>query len=447
MDSSPTLVTYENPRVKRSLLSMYIEVNAGKRDVAKEEMFSAMVAGNKPLEAVKTIEQTSMKVKNNSLSGAHASPFTVLFNKSSHSTLTSLCRSSTGYANANNEKFLSGNRHYWSPEIVKANIVSIARYTDMGLVQKAVDVYSLHVPTVEEVMECIKYSTDFYWSDDLEMAQIRALVESLTDIERTAFVYIGDMYHLAKHSPEIVREFLDKMSSLDYTTVVEDPDIVIDGMDSDLEALVKYLCVEEVNSRSMKDIKKDDPKTWNLLAATSLSVQKAMGDYKLLIRALWSTKNVPPSVASLPTIIRRSVIASDTDSTIFTVQYWTKWFTGKLGYDKKSNAIRDVVTYITSMSTAHVLKLAFSQLGVVEEHKSRLLMKNEYTFPVFALTNRSKHYYALVSAREGNTYREMDLELKGVALRNSNSPDNVKEKTREFVEKTMGSLVRETRSH
>lgn len=440
---SPTLATYLNPHQKKSLLASYISGNIGKRKVAKKEKFQAQVAGDTALKELKDVTQSSFKIKNNSLSGAHASPYTILFNKSSHSTLTSTCRSATGYGNANNEKMLSGNRHYWSPEIVRANIVSICRYTDLSLVQQAMDQFGIVPPTVDQCMECVEYSTRFYWQDPHQMKTILSLIEGLSEVERSAFVYVGDLYHLAKYNDGVVRKFLDQMSTpVETTDHIDDPDAIIGSLDDDTEALVKYLCIDEIKKRSMDDVRKEDPEAWKIVAATAKHIIDTVDSYKLLIHALWSTKNVPASVASLPSIVRRGAVASDTDSTIFTVQHWTEWFTGSLGFDKKSCAIRDVMAYISSRSIMHILKLMTAQLGVVKEDQHLLAMKNEFTFPVFALTNRSKHYFAFISAQEGNVFKEYDLERKGVALRNSNSPKHIRDGSEELIRKTMGSVIK-----
>jgi hypothetical protein len=59
------------------------------------------------------------------MSGAMSSPSTPLHNKTGHSTLTSGCRNTTSFSNANNEKILTGNRHYYNVNIILNNLVFI----------------------------------------------------------------------------------------------------------------------------------------------------------------------------------------------------------------------------------------------------------------------------------------------------------------------------------
>lgn len=437
---SPTMAVYFNPEQKESLLSRYISGNIKKRNLYKKQMFEAKMAGDEVMELLKFNEQTSAKIKNNSLSGAHNSPYTILYNKSAHSTLTSTCRNATGYGNANNEKLLAGNRHYWAPDVVKANIVSIVNNTDLFLLDEAMFEFGIRPPTVEETMECIRRSTDLYWRSEKEMAKIRRLVETLSDVERAAFVYVGDLYHLAKYNDQVVRKFLDELST-PATEPIDNPDEYLDSLDGDAMVLVKYLCSDLLAGRSLEKLKEEDPRAYGIIGATAKEHLRKIHKYALMIRALLVTKNVPASVASLPTIIRRLALASDTDSTIFTVQDWVEWFVGEINFSKKAGAIRDVMGYLSSKTIAHILKIMMAQMGVAPERRHMLSMKNEYTFPVFSLTSRSKHYYAFRSAQEGNVFSDYDMEIKGVALRNSNSPPRVTEKTRSLLDQIMRDTI------
>lgn len=72
----------------------------------------ARTAEDKVLEKIKDAEQNAKKIAINSLSGMHGFTGNILYVKSGHSSLTSMCRSATGYGNANNEKLLAGSRHY-----------------------------------------------------------------------------------------------------------------------------------------------------------------------------------------------------------------------------------------------------------------------------------------------------------------------------------------------
>lgn len=439
---SPTLAAYYPQSTKRSLLSDYIAGNIAERGRVKGEMFEAKMNGQKQLAEFKNIEQSTKKIKNNSLSGGHASTSTILFNKSSHSTLTSTCRAATSYGNANNEKFIAGNRHYWSPDIVLGNIVSIITHVDHEAVKEAIRTYDLVIPSAEDVMDCIEYSARLYWREDSQVARVRRFVEKLNGTERAAFVYVSDLYHLAKHNPDLVRGFLGRLSKkADPGRLEGDPDAIIDSMDDDMKAFVSLLCAKELDGGSIAKCKETNPTGYATIAATAEGVVGTLSDYALLIRALWVTDNMPPSISSIPSIVRRTAITSDTDSTIFTVQYWTEWYRGQVDFTEESLSVAYAVVYLASQLIIHVLAKMSANMGIEEEHIHRLAMKNEFYYPIFSLTNRRKHYFAYVSAQEGNVYDEYELEIKGVALKNSNCPPHVMKELRSIITDTMDTVI------
>lgn len=421
---SPASMTFYMPAsFKRSYLSMFIEENIQNRARVKGEMFAAKAAGNKVLASNKKNEQNSFKTLNNSLSGAHSSAFTILFNKSSHSTLTSTCRSATSYGNANNEKLLAGNRHYWLAGIAVNNILATITLTDMVEFEEFANVYKIHLPTVKEVMDAVMYSCDLYWQNYYGEQRIEKLIKTLTPLERAAFLYIGDLYHFRKYNPEIIREWIDDLI-IDINDV--DPDIDIESIekrsDGDLTAYVALLRSDIVGSSNFKDIKKSNPDGYKLLMATCDHVMKVCEKRELLIRNLMTTDNVPASIARMPEAIRRVSLVSDTDSTMATAERWAEWHCGETA-GKLADKVGDTMIYIATQNIAHMMARMSTQMGVEEKYKFRYSMKNEFKFGAFALTNKTKHYFSSITSQEGTLSEEPELEVKGVALRTSNIPN------------------------
>lgn len=437
---SPSGVVYINKDEKSSVLADFIGENIRRRGVSKKEMFLAGQAGDTETESYKDNEQTSFKISNNSLSGAHASTGTILFNKSAHSSLTSTCRIATSYGNACNEKFLYGNRHYWCPDIAKANIISVINSTDYSLLQQAMDVYNIHYPTPEEVLDCVKYSTDLYWRNQPELDDILVTCKALSPIQRAAFVYSGDIYHLAKHNDTLVRTFIDKLSQK-ATVSCDNPETYIDSMDDDLKAFIGLLCQQELKGSTIKDVKTENPDAYGVIGSTVAYILSVLDEYKLLIKALWSTNTLPASVAHIRSSVRRGVVTSDTDSTIFTVQDWTRWFVGKIDFSEKSNNVAYAMVYLSTQVIAHALAQTSAGMGVRERDLPILSMKNEFMFPVFVLTSMAKHYFAYISAREGNVFSELDTEIKGVYLKDSTCPPHVMKDFKETLKWVMDEVM------
>ena len=438
---SPTMAVYENPKVKRSILAQYIAGNIKRRSAVKKEQHAAMMAGDKVLEEYKESQQTTFKIKNNSLSGAHASPFTILYNKSSHSTLTSTCRSATSYGNANNEKFIMGNRHYWSPEITRNNIVSIIGHTDYKALANVIEKYNIYLPTPSDVMDVIRYSTDMYWSSEEELQKIADFVNKLKPLQCAAFIYTGDFFHLRKYNESLVRLFISEMIATPTVPLLpEECDTVIASLDADLRTYINLLRAKELDGETMKELKAK-PYEYGIYGATAKHISGVLAEYRDLIQALWVTINVPSSIAKIPNSIRRAAVTSDTDSTIFTVQDWVEWYTGAVGFDDQSMAVNYTVVYLASQTIIHILARLSANMGVITEQLHQLAMKNEFSFPVFALTPRAKHYYAFQAAKEGNVFKKPKLEVKGVALRNSNCPPAIMEQARNLICKVMDDIM------
>lgn len=437
---APTLTTYLSPTKSKSLLVDFIDGNVKARGMAKKAQFAARVAGNKVVETVKKIEQTNKKLNNNSISGAHVSASTPLYNKTAHSTLTSTCRSTSGYGNANNEKFLCGNRHYWSPDIIRNNIISIINHTDYPAFERAMAEFGIRHPTVDETMDCIRYSAQLYWHGKRDYERLQLLVESLSDIQRSAFVYTGDLYHLMKFNEAVVRTFITKLSK-HVTTPHPNPDAVVDGSTEDNRNLASQICSTELKGTSVKDIK--GTPAYGIYASTLENIQNVLQEYKSLIRGFWVTANLPASMAVFPDSIRRAAVTSDTDSTIFTVQDWVVWHQGKLGFDPEALAVAATMIFLASQSITHVLAIMSANFGIEQERLHQIAMKNEFKFDVFTPTQVAKHYYALISCQEGNVFKEYDKEIKGVHLKSSNAPKVVMAEAKRMMEFIMMSVVQE----
>lgn len=438
---SPTMAVYFNPNEKRSMLADYILGNLQKRKDVKKKMFECDMAGDKEGESFYNILQTTYKVKNNSLSGAHASASTPLFNKSAHSTLTSVCRSASGTANASNERFLSGNRHYYSLDITINNIISIVNNSDYVKIEQAIREFGLRCPTAEEVCALIKRSTDFYWRSDVKFQQVVDLVATLTDLERAAFAYTGDFWHLKEYNPEFMRAMITDLVNK-RTDPVEDPKSVIKALDADEFALVGLYCGPILAGSTIGDVIKEGGERLEKVGAIAKGVVDAIARYKSLYAAFMVTSNVPASLADFPTSVRRTAIVSDTDSTIFTVQDWTSWFVGQIDFSERSTDVATIIVYLGSQLVKHYLAVVSGNMGIVREKIHTVSMKNEYMFPVFALTPRAKHYYACMSAREGNVFLEHKLEIKGVTLKNSKVPDDIMAGANQLIVDIMDTIKR-----
>ena len=443
---SPSQTAFMHPDEKKSLLGIYINRNLKKRSEAKAAQFAAERAGDERKRAIMNSAQTTFKIKNNALSGAHSSPYTILWNKTSHSTLTSGCRTGTSYGNANNEKLLYGNRHYWSPAITKQNLISIINHSDHSAIAAVMARYQLRYPTVDEVMSMIERSTNSYWRDPALMAPIRKLVENFTDTERAAVLFTGDFYHMS-----LVNEAFSKKMVLDFATRATEPlteeeaEVWKNKIDGDLIAFVSMLCPDLLFNpdtekyESFKEVKR--PQARLLLIACGKRVLELQEQYADFIQTFWTTDNLPSSINYVPNIIRRGVITSDTDSTIFSVARWPIWALGSEEISTKSMAVSATMVYFASKTIINILARFSGNVGMAEQDRLRLQMKSEFYMPVFILTSRAKHYAAYVTMQEGTAKKEMEFDVKGVALRSSNVPPEIIKQSHALMQALMKKVI------
>lgn len=435
--SAPSLTFYIPEHIKRSKLSEFTAANVAKRAAVKKEMFAAAAAGNEVLKINKKNEQNAVKTLNNGMSGAFSSPYTIIFNQSSHSVLTSTCRTATSFGNAGNERLLGGNRHYDTPSRIIDHFLSIGTLTDWNSFKKCMETYELHYPTVEEVMDVIHYSADFYFKNEEGMEFVEHYVSNVSPLTRAAFVYMGDFFHLAKYNDKFMRDFIgalitpevqvdtDGWSDTDWAaaekTIDGDMQIIISQFRTDVVPMGKAFSDVKKLDGNKKPLPWDQQDGYKELIRSAVFLQKTIGKYALLIRNILTTKNLPINIARMPDVVRRVGVVSDTDSTMMTAQWWAIWYTGK-HYGEVATRVSNAMIYIATQHLRHLMASMSANIGVAKERLFLYAMKNEFKFDSFALTTKAKHYFSLITGQEGQLKKDPELEVKGVSLRTSNIP-------------------------
>lgn len=442
---APSLTTYLPKSKVVSVLSTYTQYNVKERSTAKKEMFAAEARGDIVARDFKNGEQSNYKLANNAASGMFGSLANVLHNPSAHSTLTSNCRITAAFGSANNEKMLSGNRHYHSPEIVMYSILSISSRTDSKAIRELIDTYKLHIPTIAECMDTIRYSTELYWQDSKELTRIESLVAKLTDEERVSFVYTADLYSLGKYNPELVKTFvLSLIGEGSYTpTSRQDDQACVDyikQLPEDISNLANALN-KELTADKGKDYQKWIGSNINPHVARSAeAISYTLQQYYSLIKVLFSSDNAPSTISHFPSSIRRAALTGDTDSTLFTVQSWVKKYNANCT-DSRAHRIGQTMIFLSSQAICHLLARMSANAGFAKEDMRVTAMKNEFYFPVFVPTSVNKHYFASITSQEGNNYSKPKREYKGVHLLNSNVPPPITNEAKAIMNSIMDTVM------
>lgn len=438
---SPSFVVYERPEVEKSVTGEWLDDNIAARKRSKKAMFEYKQAGELMKSILADYDQNARKIRINSVSGMRGFKGCPIFLATGHSSLTSSCRSAAGYGNATVERFLAGSRHYHSPEIAKANLVAQLMIEDKSRIEAVIIKYGLKYPSVDDVMGMVSRSTDLYWRIPHETDLIRNLVEGMTDLERAVVCYSGDMFHLAMFNKDMVMQMFMDLIAIDLSDVPDvNPDDELKGLDATETAYINALCANILKGSTHKRVKEENPEGWSIIGKTAWKVKYNLNKYADIINALFAPKHLPPTIASLKSVQRRAGLAADTDSSIFTVEYWVHWVTGNYLRGEIQDRIWSLATYMVCQCIAHSLAMLSSNLGVSKDMLFRLAMKNEYGFPQFALTNLAKHYYSNISMREGNVYEHPEIEIKGVELRGSTAPKHVLTAAEDFMKEILAAV-------
>jgi len=439
---APTFTSYMNPKKEVSMLVGFLEQNISLRSKAKKLAFKYKSEGRHKDFGIKHNEQANYKLYNNSLSGTFCSDGTTLLNPTAHSTLTSTVRVMSSISNANNEKFIEGNRHYYNIDVTLANVIYLSSIANEELTTIMAE-YNIHHPTVDETMECIHRSTKLYWKDEVGSKTIREFVSKLDPIERAAIVYLGDLYHLRLYNDLLVRNMLTEISckyaldGVDIPTMLD----VIDGSDELMISLAHVICMDEVRGKGMNH-KDMDLDTIRCLYGTIIHIKESLQKYNNLLHAFFTTPSIPNNVSRIKHMIRRCVVLSDTDSTVFSTDNWILWYFGNLDFTPKGFAIANTLGFLTTMIIKHSIRIFSANVGVPNDKKDILSMKPEYNFPVFAQALVSKHYYTSILIQEGNVWNEPTLEIKGSLLKASMAPKNITADTHKQMSNILNTVIK-----
>lgn len=439
---APTFTTYRPEYKQKALESCFLVQGMNARKKAKKLKFEAIQEGNEILADYYQNLQLMQKILNNSSSGAHATKGNILYNQTGHSTLTSICRSTTSFANSTNEKFLGGRRHYYNAEVTINNIISTLTYIDLNEAEAVINEFQLKWISQDDLLFIIKRSTDLYWRSEIEFGKIESVVRKLSTLQCTAYAYISDMWVLRYYNEEFVKNWLNHLILLDTIQPIPEDEAkqYIDAMDSDLAALIAIYCASICDGRDIfKTIKESTPEQVCYIGAVIKNTILHFEKYRRFIKMFWVSDIMPFSTAHVPTMMRGVVLGSDTDSSLFSIDEWVKWYRGQVIEDQLSDNLVCTMVYIVSQHIAHILGMMTGFLNIQVEKRNLIAMKNEFYFSTFITTSLGKHYVAKAKAQEGIVFKpgKEHIEIKGVGLKHSKVPASITEQLHDTLKEYM----------
>lgn len=427
-----TFTCYYHPDEKESFTAAYAIGEYANRKANKDKKFKYSKLNDAVMTGIYDNRQNRNKIKLNSISGAHVTTSSALYMRSTHSTLTSYCRSGTSNTNAMLERLLAGNRHLYNEAAVLNNITSVLHHAEWDLIEEAMELYQLVYPTAEDCFKLIKRSTDLYWTskDGAAEANILGYLQDLSPLERAGYMYNTDMYSLRMLNDEFTRGIFDDLTKIPKDVKLPHAGSWIKKLSADDYGLIGINTFGFLTTLDMKQLTDPDK---GIVDAHAFSLYTALKKYGKFFRAFWVTKSMPFEVASFPDSIRSVSIASDTDSAIFTNQDWVNWYYGEMNFTHQGLIMAATTTYLCSQVAQHILVQMTRNFGAADRHIREFQMKNEYLFKFFSLTTMAKHYFASMASQEGVMYTKEKWEIKGSNLKNSKAPVDLMDRSDELI--------------
>lgn len=432
---APSGTTYKPPSEELSLFTPYVNSGRANRAVEKKKAHEARLAMDQDKYEFHNELQNNAKIDNNSLSGSEQSPSTIIHTESAHPSLTSTTRVTTSIANAVNEKLIRNNRLYNSYDECRDNLVVMSYTTNKELVREVIDTMGLYIPTDDDILDVIYNSSKYYSIGRRHLEPLRRFISNMTDEERCNFVYNGSFWGVIEYNPELARQILTELiHPADTPLSVEESDKVLKEVYGTLNILAVALCDEHTKGLSIHKCKTDRPEVYGLVAATVVKINKTLESRKAFWEAFFKVSCLPGNIYDIESMYRRCVVTSDTDSTNYTTQEISKFYTGTYAHTPVDRHINFVITYISGMILTQSHGIMSCNLGVPVERIREIEMKNEFYTPIHLLTPSAKNYIMLQGAQEGNMLPKLDLVTKGVELRSSKIPKELLDIFEEYKE-------------
>jgi len=438
---APSFTVYFNTDEKQSLHSNFIEVNTKKRSLHKKEAFKQKMDKNFEMFNYHNTLQKSMKIFNNSLSGAYASAGTVLNNPSAHYTLTSVTRSLSGIGNTLSESVIAGNKHFKDPDTTLNHIITIANDVDKVKVKNVILKYKINIPTPQEAMDAILKSSTKYWRDLEKEMVIYNYLKKIDGLTRAYIVYHNDLYHLRKYNDSFVRKIISSMVNYKLVDISEeDADDALNSINEWIYNFAMHILSERLKGVKKSDFTLQDKQH---LISIAVNLTDKFNLYEDLFKVFFITNIFPVSIGTVKNLVRETIVLSDTDSTCASYDEWVHWYYGEYNFSPESIAVTAAVMTIMTQAVDHYIKLFGTNMNITYAATQNLEMKNEFFWKVFVNTNVSKHYFADVFIQEGNIYdvdKFKSLEKKGVHLIAPNAYQPIRDIAEELMVTSMETI-------
>jgi len=307
----------------------------------------------------------------------------------------------------------------------------------------------VYIPTVADVTEYITKSVKLYIYRH-DFSELESLIAGLTVAQRTYVFYSGCFANLCHYNDAMMREWIDACfvaTPLDperYAQVSIDDIKQVDGDTKICVLSVHYkLLGQKPNStkwNSIKDAAKNNPEGLKAFIYACQHFKRNFERRVDLIRAIMQINTTFSRLTTQENMARETVLLSDTDSNIFTTQALIEWKCGTIDFTQQAYEMNAITTFIISQSLEHVFGRLSAGFGAQGVDLDKIVMKNEFLYPVAMVSALGKHYLAIATMQEGSILPSPRKDIKGVGFRSSAYPLDVKEGFVDWVTKLFARI-------
>jgi hypothetical protein len=444
---TPSGSWYETSDVKQAPDVGFMLSRLDLRKVHKNKMLASREVGQYDLALLEDFRQGMVKIGSNSVIGVSGSEYSILYDLENFNGITSIARHGIMGAYVFTERFLAHNMQFFSDEEVINYIVTTVRACpDRSSIQDIVQRFGIYEPTSREITDSLIESMQNYYCIKDNGDKIESLLKGLKKHERTFVAYHLNMRYLVHMNQEFFHKFITELMDVDNLPIDETIEVssITKAYDEDLVQLLAVICGKIINGKVLSKLHnandKDgnyDPDAVRRILSIGNYMKNKLNEIKDLFELFMYAKCTIPSIDNQKDLTRRTVILSDTDSVIFTVNDWVKWYCGHNEMSDRATRIASLIMYWLSKAiSAYVFHTSYYR-GAIGKFTSMIKLKNEYMFPILVRCDISKHYFALKTIQEGKFLSPPQLEMKGLQFKSSTLPSV----TNDFTEKLIVDIL------
>lgn len=491
---------YVNPKYKPARIREYIKDLLKRRSYHKKKMFAHQQKKEEELAAMEKANESRIKIDaNTTTGGAKNSPYSCFYDKAGFNAVTAVARLMIKTNYSVFEQALGGN-FFWKDmdELINNIMLRITHCPPQEEIMKIVHKYNLFIPTANDLMDRFQFFMNLYeigpsylyrndiikLKDDIninssyvndytnndnffnntiknlmnlspifdnpkkiiDLSSVERIVKTLKTHEIIFLYYVNNLRALFWKNSSVFKPLLKDMidnSKNTYNNEYKASDLFT--IDKDLTPIISTHFQDDVKGKELDKILEEEPilvhKFTNYLHYLN-DIMRGIDD---VFDLFFKTEIGTTRINIKDQMWRNTTLGSDTDSVIYTLKEWVKWFSGDVFDDSKEiDTILAIIGYYVAKIASHNTRLLSKHLGAQGDDLSILNMKGEYNFNSMVFYFIKKHYTGVMTIQEGRVLPDIKLDIKGLGLRGSHVPADVADKMQQF---TIETQKRQAASH